>query len=151
MEAINIAGNIIRKYEGCGLKAYPDPATGGEPWTIGWGSTFYEDGVKVKKGDVISQDRADSLLYIHINHFYEKMKPFIKAQLNDNQIAALISFAYNCGVGAFSKSTLLKKSNANPSDPSIRDEFNKWTKANGKVFAGLVKRRKAEADLYFKK
>jgi lysozyme len=62
----------------------------------------------------------------------------------------LVSFAYNAGVGNLQKSTLLKKVNANPADPSIRDEFMKWDKANSKVLAGLTRRRQAEADLYFK-
>ena len=67
------------------------------------------------------------------------------------QFDALVSFAYNVGVGNFAKSTLLKKVNANPNDPTIRSEFEKWNKANGRVLKGLVTRRKEEADLYFTK
>lgn len=148
--ALHLAIQIIKKFEGCRLKAYPDPGTGGEPWTIGWGTTYYDDGAKVRQGDVITQDRADALLHIHVADFQKRVVALVKSNINDNQLAALTSFAYNCGVPAFGKSTLLKKVNANPSDPTIRDEFMKWKKAGGKVLPGLVKRRSQEADLYFK-
>ena len=65
------------------------------------------------------------------------------------KLIALVSFAYNLGQNALKNSTLLKKVNANPNDPAIRAEFNKWVNAGGKKLAGLVARRKAEADLYF--
>ena len=65
------------------------------------------------------------------------------------QFDALVSFAYNVGTANFAKSTLLKKVNANPNDASIRAEFGKWNKSNGRVLKGLVTRRKEEADLYF--
>jgi lysozyme len=77
------------------------------------------------------------------------VKPLIKVELSDNQFSALVSFAFNLGAGALSKSTLLKKVNANPEDESIRAEFAKWDKAGGKQLRGLTRRRKAEADLYF--
>ena len=73
----------------------------------------------------------------------------MKSAINENQLGALTSFAFNAGTGNLQKSTLLKKVNANPNDPTIRDEFMRWTKAGGKVLNGLVTRRKAEADLYF--
>lgn len=141
--------DIIKKHEGLRLEAYPDPATGGEPWTIGYGNTFYEDGSKVKNGDVISMQRADTLLKFVVGIFQRRMQPLISAKITDNQLWALTSFAYNVGIGNFQKSTLLKKVNANPSDPTIADEFLKWNKAAGKVMAGLTKRRKEESILYF--
>ena len=70
-------------------------------------------------------------------------------KINQNQKDALTDFAYNCGVGNLKNSTLLKKVNANPIDASIRAEFLRWDKANGKVLAGLTRRREAEANLYF--
>lgn len=137
---------LIKKFEGCKLKAYKCSA--GVP-TIGYGATFYEDGSKVKMTDSITQQRADELLHYHIGLFSEKVKPLIKSALNDNQFSALVSFAYNVGVGALSKSTLLKKVNINAKDASISAEFAKWIKAGGKILTGLEKRRAAESQLYF--
>lgn len=82
--------------------------------------------------------------------FSDKLVPLVKSEVNENQFAALTSFAYNAGIGNLKSSTLLKKVNANPSDETIRAEFMKWDKAGGKQLAGLTRRRKAEADLYFK-
>lgn len=73
----------------------------------------------------------------------------VKAALTQNQVDALASFIYNLGSGNFSESTLLRKLNQNPCDPSIRDEFMRWTKAKGVELAGLKNRRAAEANLYF--
>jgi lysozyme len=71
--------------------------------------------------------------------------------ITQNEFDALVSFAYNLGPANLKASTLLKKVNANPNDESIRLEFMKWVKAGGKTLKGLVRRREAEADLYFKK
>lgn len=147
---INNAGlDLIKKYEGCVLHAYPDPATKAEPYTIGYGATYYEDGSKVMMGDIITKEKAESLLIAHVGTFVDKVMKLIKSTINENQKSALVSFSYNCGIGNLSKSTLLKKVNVNPNDTTIRDEFMKWNKAAGKVMAGLTTRRKAEADLYF--
>jgi lysozyme len=70
--------------------------------------------------------------------------------VGQNQFDALVCFSYNVGLGALKGSTLLKKLNANPKDPTIRDEFLRWNKAAGRVMRGLTKRRAEEADLYFK-
>lgn len=137
---------IIRKFEGLKLQAYLCPAN---VWTIGYGSTFYENGSKVEQGDKITIDRADKLLFFMVGKFETSVKGLVKSQINDNQLGALTSFAFNVGVGALNKSTLLKKVNANPNDPNIRAEFMRWTRAGGKVLKGLVTRREAEANLYF--
>lgn len=145
---LNEAGkNLIKSFEGCKLKAYKCPA-GLD--TIGFGSTFYPDGTKVKEGDVITKERADELFDVIADDFVKKVKPLIKKELSDNSFSALVSFAYNAGVGNLKNSTLLKKVNANPKDPSISAEFKKWVRANDRVLLGLEKRRKAEAELYFK-
>lgn len=149
---INKAGlDMIKRSEGCVLKAYPDPATKGEPYTIGYGATFYEDGSKVKIGEKITQARADKLLAHHVSLFSEQVDKLVTSEVNANQFAALVSFAFNCGIANLQKSTLLKRVNANPNDPSIRAEFMKWNKAAGKVMNGLTKRREEEANLYFSK
>ena len=143
---VNKAGkDLIKQFEGCKLKAYKCPSNLD---TIGYGNTFYEDGTKVKPGDVITQERANELLDIIVEDFAKKVKHLIKQNLTDNNFSALVSFAYNAGVGNLKNSTLLKKVNANPKDPSIRAEFMKWVRANDKVLNGLVKRREAEAKLY---
>ena len=137
---------LIKKYEGLKLQAYICPA--GIP-TIGYGNTFYENGSKVVMGEKISIERADSLLLQTVGKFESAVKNLIKSTVNENQLGALTSFAYNVGMGNFSRSTLLRKVNINPADASIRDEFMKWNKGGGKVLNGLTKRRKDEADLYF--
>lgn len=137
--------SLLHEFEACRLKAYRCPAN---VWTIGWGNTFYEDGSKVCEGDQITQERADVLFDNILNKFAINVRKLIKRELNRNQFNALVSFAYNLGTGNLSKSTLLKKVNANPCDPTIHDEFMRWTRAGGKVLNGLIRRRKAEADLY---
>lgn len=137
---------LIRKYEGCRLKAYQCSAM---KWTIGWGNTFYEDGSKVQPGDTITKERADRLFVILLDQFAAQLRQLITAKLNDNQFGALLSFAYNAGIGAFSRSTLRKVVNDNPNNPNIRLELMKWVRANNVVLKGLQKRREAEADLYF--
>jgi len=143
---INQSGiDLVKKFEGSRLNAYLDSVN--VP-TIGYGATFYENGNKVKIGDKISQQRADELLTYHLNLFAKGITPLITSKVNSNQFSALVSFAYNLGVGNLKNSTLLKKVNANPNDTSIRDEFIKWNRAGGNVLAGLTRRRNAEADLY---
>jgi lysozyme len=145
---------IIRKYEGLKLNAYECPASVPLPpsrkfWTIGYGSTFYENGSRVQQGDKITLDRADRLLFHTVGKFEAQVRNLVKSQLNDNQFGALTSFAFNVGAGALQKSTLLKKVNANPNDQTIRAEFMRWNRAGGRVLNGLTRRRQEEADLYF--
>lgn len=142
--------DLIKKWEGLELKAYPDPGTKAEPYTIGYGSTRYADGSKVKLGDVITMQEAERLLSIDLERRLSAIRPWLPVTINQNQIDAVLSFVYNCGIGAFEKSTMRKKIWRNPNDPTIRAEFMRWVRAGGKVMKGLVNRRKDEADLYFK-
>jgi lysozyme len=144
---LNKAGkDLIKSFEGLRLSAYKCSAN---KETIGFGNTFYEDGSPVKMGDTITRERADSLFELIANSFAERVRREVKTILTDNQFSALVSIAYNIGIGNLQKSTLLRKVNFNPNDPSIRTEFIKWNKAGGKVLAGLTRRREAEAKLYF--
>jgi lysozyme len=144
---LNKAGaDLIKSFEGCKLKAYQCSA---KKWTIGYGNTFFEDGTPVKIGDAITQDKAEKMFELIANEFAGKVAKLVPSHITANQFGALVSFAYNCGVVNLQKSTLLKKVNVNPNDPSIRAEFLKWNKAGGKVLAGLTRRREAEANLYF--
>jgi lysozyme len=137
---------IIRKYEGLKLRAYICPS--GLP-TIGYGATFYINGSRVQIGDVITIDHADKLLHFQVKLFADEVRRTVKSNINENQLGALVSFCFNVGGAAFAKSTLARKVNANPSDPTIRNEFMRWTRGGGKVLPGLVKRREEEANLYY--
>lgn len=137
---------LVKHFEGCKLTAYVCSAGHN---TIGYGNTFYENGVKVKPGDKITQQRAEELLDVILIKFVQQTNEVIKSSVNQNQRDALTDFAYNCGLGNLKSSTLLKKVNADPNDKTIRDEFMKWNKGGGKVLNGLTRRREAEANLYF--
>lgn len=146
---MNISENcikIVTEFEGFSSKPYLDVV---KVPTIGYGTTVYSDGKKVKMTDSpISKEKALLELKHHIN---ESCIPYIKnnvkVELNQNQIDALCSFIYNVGAGNFIKSTLLKKIN-NKDFIGAGDEFLKWNKASGKVFAGLTRRRESEKKLF---
>lgn len=136
------------------LQAYKCPAG---IWTIGWGNTFYENGQPVKEGDVITQERANSLFQVILSRFEKDVISLLKVKVTENQFSALVCFAYNVGSDididnipeGLGDSTLLKLVNRNPNDPEIRNQFKKWNRSKGKVLNGLTRRRAAEADLYF--
>ena len=136
---------IIKEFEGLHLTAYLCPAN---VWTIGYGSTIHPDGRRVMRGDTITMQQAEDYLMVEIMRRLAAMN--LPDSLNDNQRAALVSFAYNVGIGAFSRSTLWRKVIINRNDPTIRNEFMKYNRANGRVLRGLTRRRRAEADLYFR-
>jgi lysozyme len=139
--------DLIKRFEGLKLKPYNCPAS--IP-TIGYGNTYYPSGAKVKLTDpAITKEKAEELLKFLLTSYEKGVDSFCRDDINQNQFDALTSFAYNVGVGNLQKSTLIKKVNKNPSDPTIRAEFMKWNKGGGKVLLGLTKRRQAEADLYF--
>jgi lysozyme len=84
-----------------------------------------------------------------LEHYERGVDSMCRDEINQNQFDALISFSYNVGINALKSSTLLKKLNLNPNDPTIRYEFMRWNKAAGRVLRGLTKRREEEANLYF--
>ena len=132
--------DLIKRFEGCRLTAYKCPAG---VWTIGYGHTK-----GVKEGQRISEAEAERMLAEDLQYFDQMVGMMVTQPLEAHQMDALVSFAYNCGVMALKGSTLLKRVNANPKDPRIREAFMMWNKAGGKVLQGLVKRREAEANLY---
>jgi lysozyme len=136
-------------FEGYKAKSYLCPAS---VVTIGWGSTMYTDGRKIKLGDTINEQQAEELLMWELKN---KSIALHGLNVNQNQFDSLLSFVYNLGVGAFAKSTLKKKILINPNDPTIKAEFMKWNKARvgGQLteLKGLTRRRTSEAELYFKK
>jgi lysozyme len=140
---------LITKWEGLKLRPYLCSA---KVATIGFGSTYYENGTRVTMNDApITKERALELFKNTLSTYERGVDSFTVDTINQNQFDALTSFAYNLGTQALKGSTLLKKVNTNPNDPTIANEFAKWTRANGVILKGLVSRRKAEAELYFKK
>lgn len=142
---INKAGfDLIKDSEGLRLKAYPDPGTGGAPWTIGFGHT----GPEVKPGLIISMDRAKELLTADLAKF-ERAVANLAPVATDNQFSAMVSFAFNCGIGNLEESTLLRLHRASKYGEA-QAQFGKWVNAAGRKLNGLVKRRALEAALYGK-
>ena len=138
----------IKNSEGLELKAYKRK---GDVWTIGYGSTYYEDNTRIKQGDVITLERAESLLKLKVEKEYlPQLKSIIKANLNDNQLSALLSLIYNIGAGNLKKSAMPGIINKNPNSETIR---NVWLTQNIRIGSqfekGLRLRRKREVDLYF--
>ncbi|MGH5310300.1 lysozyme [Citrobacter freundii] len=138
---------LIKGFEGCRLTAYPDPGTGGAPWTIGYGWTHPIDGKPVKPGMTIDQETADRLLKTGLVSYENDVLKLVRVKLTKGQFDALVSFAYNVGSRALSTSTLLKKLNAGDIK-GASDEFLHWNKAGGKVLNGLTRRREAERALF---
>jgi len=137
---------LIKQFEGCKLEAYQCPA---KIWTIGFGNTFYEDGVKVKKGDKITQDRAEKLLLNLLPKYEDIVDTKIKVDLTQNQFDSLVSYTWNTG----GSDTLFKLINGGSTSTAIKTWFNtKYITGQGSKtpLLGLVRRRKAECDLYFK-
>ena len=143
-----------KQWEGFRDKAYPDPGSrDGRPWTIGYGQTEL-DGVPVRKGDTIAEDRAGDLLRQRHERLAARILGVVTVSLSPYQLATLVSFADNVGWGGrgavgFSNSTLLRKLNAGNYD-AVPGELAKWVYNDGKVMQGLVNRRAAEAGLWAK-
>lgn len=134
--------DLIKQFEGYSSKAYPDPATGGAPWTIGYGT------IKgVKPGMIITAEQAEKMLRDDVAKFESGVSSLITVPTTQGQFDAMVSLAYNIGLGNFGKSTLLKKHNAR-CYTCAADQFRVWNRANGKVMNGLTKRRAAERQVY---
>ena len=140
MRTINDLGlALIKSFENCKLEAYQDQVG---VWTIGWGHTG-----NVYAGQEITQDEADALLETDLTKFENGVSNLVKVPITDNQFAALVSFAFNLGLGALGGSTLLKLVNAQDIDGASL-EFLKWDHAGGKPSDGLLRRRTAESMLF---
>lgn len=146
---IGIKGlNLLKEFEGCRLKAYNDPGTGGLPITIGYGSTKRPDGTKFKLGDVVTLERAEELLASTLIAYERIVLAKVKVPMTQNQFDALVCFTYNTG----GSDTVFRMVNSKEKESIFREWFTThYIKGGGKVLAGLVRRRKAEADLFFKK
>ncbi|NNH25690.1 lysozyme [Acinetobacter terrestris] len=138
--------NLISSFEGCELKAYLCPA---KVWTIGFGTTVYPNGVKVKKGDSCTLDQAKQFKAHDLKRFEKTVDDLVQVPLTQNQFDALVSLTYNIGPGAFEKSTLLKKLNTGDYQGAA-DQFTVWNKGGGKVLQGLVNRRAKEKEVFLR-
>lgn len=134
---------VLKHFEGCELAAYPDPATGGAPWTIGYGHT----GPEVKRGLVWTQEQADKALVADLHKFETAVSAVVRVPLTQGQFDALVCFTYNLGIGNLQNSTLLAMVNARNYDGAA-EQFKRWNKANGKPMKGLTRRRAAEQCLF---
>jgi lysozyme len=136
--------DLIKDSEGLRLRAYMCSA---HVWTIGYGSTRGIDGLPIKQGDIITVPQAEMLFERDINIFSYAIRKLLCVEITNNQFSALVSLAYNIGVGNFRASTLLRKLNRGDFD-GCQAEFGKWRRANGKILPGLVARRERERLLF---
>ncbi len=148
---------LIKQFEGCArlrrdgmIQAYPDPGTGGDPWTIGWGSTGRDhfNGGKIRKGTVWTQKQCDERATNDYRRYADDVVRALGsaiANTSQGQFDALVSFHYN--TGAIGRATLTRKHVAGDHAGAAR-EFSRWNKAGGRVMKGLVRRRAAEERLY---
>jgi lysozyme len=153
---IGAAGTVlIKRFEGCArlrldglIEAYPDPGTGAEPWTIGWGATGRDHvhGGRIGPDTVWTQAQCDARLADDLARYAADVVAALgDAPTTQPQFDALVSFHYN--TGAIARATLTAKHRAGDTDGAAR-EFARWNRAGGRVLKGLVKRRAAEAELY---
>lgn len=147
MRPVNKAGtDLIKSFEGLFLKPYLDPI---KIPTIGYGTIKYPNGKAVTMQDrAISEAEATEYLMHEVLEKAKSVETNVKVPLNDNEYAALVSFAYNVGSGALNGSTLMKLLNAGTDRATVADQFLRWNKAGGKELAGLTRRRQAERSLF---
>lgn len=146
---------LIKRFEGCArlrsdglIEAYPDPGSGAEPWTIGWGATGQDrfNGGQIGPHTRWTQAQCDMRLAQDIaRHAADVARAIGPALTSQSQFDALVSFHYN--TGAIGRATLTKRHNAGDHTGAAR-EFARWNRASGTVLRGLVYRRAAEAELY---
>ena len=148
--------SMIKHHEGVRYKPYKCPA---KLWTIGVGHVLYpeqgkmpidqRDRFALKPEDfrVFSKEEVDSILAKDLQRFIDGVLRYCPDNLNENRMGALVSFAFNVGLGTLQRSTLRQKHNRGDF-AGVKQEFLKFTKAGGKVLPGLVKRRNDEIALY---
>lgn len=135
---------LMHFYEACRLTAYPDPATGGAPWTVGWGET----GPDVVPGLTITQMDADIRFAKRLAREFEPgVTRLLTRDPKPSQFDAFVSLAYNIGMGNFAKSTALRKFNMGEMEAAAI-AIRSWDKAAGKTMKGLQRRRWAESKVF---
>jgi lysozyme len=136
--------DFIKKHEGCKLVAYRCPAG---VLTIGIGHTSAAGIPQVTEGMRITEREAEAILASDLRKFESDILRLVKVSLTQNQFDALVSFVFNIGAAAFARSTMLRMINA-VDLAGAAAQFARWNKSNGKVLAGLVRRRAEEAALF---
>jgi GH24 family phage-related lysozyme (muramidase) len=150
----DLAGAIklIKEFEGCHLSAYPDPLSGGEPWTIGYGTTRYSNGTPVKRGDMINVIEADMLLRLEIDRITDKLRTTVPHWnvMDDDQRSALVSFAYNLGAGFYGSAGFetISKCLRERNWAAVPAALELYRNPGTNVEAGLLRRRRAEGKLW---
>lgn len=145
MQASEDCKNLIKEFESLRLSPYKCPA--GIP-TIGWGSTRYPDGKKIQMTDSkITKEAADAIFEWHIEEFEITVSRLLCRRATQGQFDAMVSLCFNIGGKLFGTSTLLKKFNGGDF-VGAANEFLRWTKSNGKVLPGLVRRRSREKEMF---
>ena len=146
MKPSNVCIELIKEFEGFSDRPYLCPA---KKWTIGYGATFYPNGrVVTSKDPKITKDKATEMLIDMVDKFALQVHRLIRVPITQNQFDALVSFAYNVGIGNFRNSTLLRKLNIKEPIPVLVKEINKWNRSNGNILPGLTRRRNEEAKLF---
>lgn len=135
--------DLIKQFEGFRPEAYKDSVG---VWTIGYGTTVINN-QPVKQGMTITQEQALQLVQQEVNKLWSQIESILKVKINDNQMNALIDFAYNLGFGSLKNSTLMRLVNESKFEEAA-NQFPRWVYAGGKVLPGLVKRREAERQLF---
>lgn len=145
MKASEQCLTLIKSFEGYRTRPYRCPAG---IWTVGYGCTFYPDGRPVGPDDpLVNQEQADALLVNTLITFEDAVTKLVDVPLLQCQFDALVSFAFNCGIGNFRNSTLLRKINQDDFE-NASSEFARWNQGGGQVLPGLVRRRNAEKLLF---
>ena len=155
--------DLVKSFEGIpdgdpatvNIDPYLDPV---QIWTIGWGHAIRQNG-RFLRGPAdraaafalypggITRAQAESLLAADLMDVGRDVQPLVKVTLSDNEFAALVSFAFNLGIASLKSSTLLRELNEGDR-AAAADQFSRWVMAGGVKMEGLVKRRKAERDLF---
>jgi lysozyme len=147
MSDLSCAVNLIRKYEGFNERAYADPYTGGEPYTIGFGTQFYPDGSPVKKGQYCSQEKALEYLFYEVN-IIEGQLLQLNVGLDDHMRQALVSFIHSVGWESFLYSRIIDCLE-NEDFSGATEEIGRWIfDREHKVIGGLLDRRREEMNLF---
>lgn len=140
MKASKDAEDKIKFFEGLRLRAYED---GPGNWAVGYG----QNGENIDASTTITKEQAEALLQAHLDKLSDQVDELVTVELEQHQFDALVSLAYNIGIGAFRRSTLLRKLNEGDFKGAA-NQFTRWVYANGQRLPGLKRRRIAERDLF---
>ena len=146
--AEDLAVNLATQFEGFSATPYPDPGTGGAPWTIGYGSTHDDHGQPITQNHpLITEETARQWMVEDMKLALSDIQEHVTVPLTAEETAACEDFIYNIGAENFNNSTLVRLLNQGQYEAAAQ-EFPKWDLSNGRILAGLVRRRAAEEALF---